>query len=148
MGGLWDKLSRIANYPPIRRRKAPINRLQRLSDQKVYWMGGIGIVHEAAVVFFMWRIMPNLTLSQLCKERLCIVAHLLYFGILTMFFICLAHYTRRWRKTVLDMNYMVCPQCHYNLQGLPRRHTCPECGRPYDADELQRQWEKDFPATK
>ncbi len=25
-----------------------------------------------------------------------------------------------------------CPECEYNLAGLPRRHRCPECGYEYD----------------
>ncbi len=28
-----------------------------------------------------------------------------------------------------------CPFCGYSLEGLPVRHKCPECGRPFD-----RQW--------
>jgi len=31
-----------------------------------------------------------------------------------------------------------CPQCRYDLTGLPRTHTCPECGFEYD--ESMRAW--------
>lgn len=27
---------------------------------------------------------------------------------------------------------MICPQCTYNLTGLPEEHVCPECGFEYD----------------
>lgn len=27
-----------------------------------------------------------------------------------------------------------CPECNYDLRGLPADHTCPECGLKYDAD--------------
>ncbi len=36
------------------------------------------------------------------------------------------------------MSLRVCPECDYDLAGLPEAHRCPECGTPYD--ELTRVW--------
>ncbi len=37
-----------------------------------------------------------------------------------------------------------CPVCRYNLTGLPKNHTCPECGFEYD--EQMRVWVLKNPA--
>ncbi len=41
-------------------------------------------------------------------------------------------------KTIFDVcgsiSMVECPGCGYDLQGLPREHTCPECGLNYDPD--------------
>ena len=30
----------------------------------------------------------------------------------------------------------ICPACEYSLSGLPREHTCPECGREYTQSDF------------
>lgn len=40
---------------------------------------------------------------------------------------------RTFRRDPRDiLRLLHCPQCDYNLEGLPRRHRCPECGFEYD----------------
>ena len=49
---------------------------------------------------------------------------------------------RRYVQTVREVEYRVCPNCEYPLQGLPGEGSCPECGRAYELDALRGQWEK------
>jgi predicted RNA-binding Zn-ribbon protein involved in translation (DUF1610 family) len=37
-------------------------------------------------------------------------------------------------------DYLACLSCGYSLQGLPAKHTCPECGKSYDARDAQQAW--------
>lgn len=35
-----------------------------------------------------------------------------------------------------------CPRCGFDLSGLPELGQCPECGRWYKIEDVQRQWEE------
>ena len=52
---------------------------------------------------------------------------------------------RRMRTTIQRSAYALCPNCGYSLVGLPREHTCPECGYKYDLVEVEAQWRRWFP---
>lgn len=49
-------------------------------------------------------------------------------------------YLCRLRKRVRQTNYRLCPQCGFWLAGLPRKHTCPECGSSYCLDDVEVLW--------
>lgn len=34
----------------------------------------------------------------------------------------------------------LCPKCYYALTGLEERGTCPECGTPYDIEQVKQAW--------
>ncbi|HPD28489.1 MAG TPA: hypothetical protein PLL20_00725 [Phycisphaerae bacterium] len=34
----------------------------------------------------------------------------------------------------------LCLHCGYNLKGLPAQHRCPECGSPYEIEQVKRTW--------
>ena len=146
MGRLLAKLWRIANCPLVKQHRIPRRYLARLSlwQRWIPWV--LPSILYAAWLCTFWLVMPNITTSERAKKVifyvLCVAGmagSVAYMG----FYIA---YYQRLRQQILDIGYMVCPHCHYHLEGLPRKHVCPECGRAYDGDELQRQWEKDFPA--
>ena len=35
----------------------------------------------------------------------------------------------------------ICPECGYDLTGLPDKHACPECGREYTFEEIKAVWQ-------
>jgi hypothetical protein len=43
-------------------------------------------------------------------------------------------------REILEQEGMVCFDCGYNLKSLSDRHTCPECGTPYEKSALQARW--------
>ncbi len=51
---------------------------------------------------------------------------------------------RRWRRKILTLNYEACLRCAYPLRGLPPKHVCPECGEPYDIQDVRRSWVRAF----
>ena len=53
-------------------------------------------------------------------------------------------YVRRIRKGVRDADYGVCLQCGFLLAGLPPKYKCPECGSPYDIEDVRATWRKWF----
>lgn len=50
----------------------------------------------------------------------------------------------RRRRALLQMlaeeRYLRCPMCLYCLQSLAARGRCPECGEPYDVEQLRQTW--------
>lgn len=36
--------------------------------------------------------------------------------------------------------FMVCPECGYDLHGLEGEQRCPECGKRFNVDSLRREW--------
>ncbi|HUU83653.1 MAG TPA: hypothetical protein VM243_09135 [Phycisphaerae bacterium] len=46
----------------------------------------------------------------------------------------------RLRAKLLANEHLLCLSCGYPLKGLPARHTCPECGRPYEAEATRDAW--------
>ncbi len=47
---------------------------------------------------------------------------------------------RRVARVVKASDGRACWHCVYDLSGLPTPGVCPECGRPYEHDELRRRW--------
>ncbi len=39
-----------------------------------------------------------------------------------------------------DADCCLCLHCGYSLKGLPARHRCPECGMPYEIEDVKRKW--------
>ncbi|MFI4882423.1 MAG: hypothetical protein ACIAQU_07550, partial [Phycisphaerales bacterium JB064] len=37
-------------------------------------------------------------------------------------------------------DYLLCPDCTYDLRTLDDAGTCPECGRAYEHDTVRAQW--------
>ena len=48
------------------------------------------------------------------------------------------HYALRIR--VRRHDYKLCVQCGYDLRGQNPQDRCPECGREFDIDQVQRAW--------
>jgi|ERR1043166_3829953 hypothetical protein len=46
----------------------------------------------------------------------------------------------RMRRELTVYDFCVCLNCGYSLKGLPERHTCPECGRDFQIDEVRSAW--------
>ena len=51
---------------------------------------------------------------------------------------------RRLKKEVVAIGFRMCIDCGYGLCALPRIHRCPECGREYNASQLEREWRNWF----
>ena len=49
---------------------------------------------------------------------------------------------RRFENSLAKADYRFCLDCAYDLQGLPQRHVCPECGREYEIEILQADWKR------
>lgn len=47
----------------------------------------------------------------------------------------------RFKRRLIGTDWRICIACGYNLQGLPNRHACPECGSEYDVETLAREWQ-------
>lgn len=47
---------------------------------------------------------------------------------------------RRFEKRLRRADYLLCPECGYNLCGTASPSRCPECGRAYDRDEVVTLW--------
>lgn len=45
------------------------------------------------------------------------------------------------RRKLAETNNQLCTHCAYNVSGLPKSGTCPECGNPYDTKADQTQWQ-------
>lgn len=39
-----------------------------------------------------------------------------------------------------ENDYCLCLICGYCLKGLPEKHRCPECGTPYEIEDVKRHW--------
>lgn len=59
--------------------------------------------------------------------------------------------TIRWRlrralarghELVQSAHVRICPHCQYNLQGLPDRAACPECGVWFGPESLHADWQE------
>lgn len=46
----------------------------------------------------------------------------------------------RMKAKLLENEHLLCLACGYSLKGLPARHTCPECGRAYEAETTRDAW--------
>jgi hypothetical protein len=46
----------------------------------------------------------------------------------------------RLNRRARDANYSLCLTCGCCLNGLPDKHRCPECGTPYEIDDVKRKW--------
>lgn len=49
---------------------------------------------------------------------------------------------RRYLARISRWMPWVCVYCGYCLNGLPECHVCPECGRPYNIEELEKVWRR------
>jgi hypothetical protein len=47
---------------------------------------------------------------------------------------------RRFERILRESGFSLCLKCGYNLRGLPEVHNCPECGSPYDIQDVRRVW--------
>lgn len=51
---------------------------------------------------------------------------------------------RKFKRSVIEKRYKVCPICGYWLAHLPDRHECPECGLGYNSGQVRAVWERWF----
>jgi len=51
---------------------------------------------------------------------------------------------RRFERTVRALQYEVCWNCGYSLQGLTEIHRCPECAAEYDKETVREDWRSWF----
>jgi DNA-directed RNA polymerase subunit RPC12/RpoP len=57
----------------------------------------------------------------------------------------LGNFVRGWEKRriwkrVKECDYLVCPDCGYRLVGVASPGRCPECGTPFDEEDLRKTW--------
>ncbi len=50
----------------------------------------------------------------------------------------------RLRQRLAKCNFLLCPQCGYELSEFLRQGRCPECGRRVDLVEVQAAWRRVF----
>jgi len=55
-----------------------------------------------------------------------------------------AYRFNRVRRTVKQQNYLLCLKCMYALRGLAPSGICPECGTPFDANDLKEKWQREL----
>ncbi|MBI5764502.1 MAG: hypothetical protein HZA51_13355 [Planctomycetes bacterium] len=46
----------------------------------------------------------------------------------------------KWIRALKESDGALCPHCGYSLRGLPDHQNCPECGRPYDLEQVRACW--------
>lgn len=46
----------------------------------------------------------------------------------------------RFCRRAREHDYAICPECGYLLENLPANHKCPECGTPYDLNQIREVW--------
>lgn len=46
----------------------------------------------------------------------------------------------KWIRDVKESDGALCPHCGYSLRGLADHQNCPECGRPYDLEQVRARW--------
>ncbi len=46
----------------------------------------------------------------------------------------------RGSRIVKEHDFLICPQCRFDLRGLSDPGRCPECGRTYSKNDLERTW--------
>ncbi len=51
---------------------------------------------------------------------------------------------RRFDRTLRAHQYEGCFNCGYSLHGLPEVHRCPECGSPYEKEQVREAWKAWF----
>ncbi len=47
---------------------------------------------------------------------------------------------KRMRRRLEAADYMLCPECGYQLTGLSGETACPECGVPCDIEQVVKAW--------
>lgn len=62
--------------------------------------------------------------------------------VLLMFAATCAFYGARARgwRTLKEADFMICPQCRYDLRSIEDHAACPECGAPFTPDSLFETW--------
>lgn len=51
---------------------------------------------------------------------------------------------KKWWRFVYERDRDICTNCGYDLRKLPTKHVCPECGQPYNIQEVHDQWDAWF----
>jgi hypothetical protein len=96
-----------------------------------------------AVGWRAWLIVPAIALVVGMAVGLLLIPYpeLLMLGIKILVVevgILIALIAYLFRRAIALRSEPFCIYCGYTLTGLPDRHTCPECGRPYTWEEIAR----------
>jgi hypothetical protein len=56
--------------------------------------------------------------------------------------VILARRSERYASDLAKCGWLRCPQCFFDLRGLPDVGRCPECGGPFSIQDLQARWQE------
>jgi uncharacterized paraquat-inducible protein A len=65
-------------------------------------------------------------------------------GIAIVYVAWVAYRVNKVRWTIKRQNYHLCLKCFYSLKGLASSGICPECGTPFDANDLKEKWQREL----
>lgn len=66
-----------------------------------------------------------------------------FFGVLGLLMLCSTLPLERMtcEERLRRAEYLLCPECVYDLGGLPERGNCPECGLSHTRRDLREVWD-------
>ena len=115
--------------------------LDRHSPPWQKWLSS-ALVVLVFVIVILSRQTYDWSRPRVPESVIAVLASLLAIGTLVLIYGIVR--SRPSRHFVESYDYQVCPSCNYPLKGLPIKHTCPECGKAYDLNDVQRTWAARF----
>jgi len=118
-----------ASAPPI------IAKLER--KRFVFKTAAITPVLVLAVTLMLLK---RLTTSVDPITRICIYLSFLFISAGMLMAVWMGRKINRLITQAHKTKYALCIECGYCLTGLPDQHRCPECGIPYEIEQVKQRW--------